>query len=102
VYQRRDRTWVAAIELPRSAAGKRRRKTIKGQNKADVMRRFAKVKSTVEIVDLATAGRFTVDDLFARWLEHVKLNRAYSTWQSYERKWRLTCSPPSVGNRSPG
>jgi integrase len=93
VYQLPDRTWVAAIELPRSASGKRRRKTIKGQNKAEVLRRFTEVKSTLGIVDLPTAGRFTVDELFDRWLEHVKLNRAYSTWQSYERKWRLHLRP---------
>lgn len=71
VYKRAsDGLWCGSLELP-SADGKRRRKTITGKSKNDVIRKLSDAKIQLrQRGDLPTAGQ-TVGQWLTYWLEHV-------------------------------
>jgi hypothetical protein len=66
--------------------------------KPEALRRLAELRGSVMAGNVGSA-RFTVDELLDRWLDHVRINRAPVTWESYRSKANCSSAPPSVGRR---
>ena len=75
LYQRPDGLWAAAVELPPSADGKRRRKVITGKNPVLVRRKLEQLRRQLaDHGDLPTAGQSTGAWL-TYWVESIAAPR---------------------------
>lgn len=90
VYRRKDGIWVSSISLGYGADGKRRRRTVYGSTKAEVLEKLRKIDPDNPGSGSAPA---TVARYLAGWLESVKSSVEPTTWERYEQHVRLHIDP---------
>jgi integrase len=94
IYERSDGVWCASLSLGYDEQGKRRRKTVYGQTKAEVQEKLRQLLNGAADGRLCDAGRLTVSAYLARWLENTaKLKVRVGTWTRYEQLIRLRINP---------
>ncbi|MEX2111895.1 MAG: site-specific integrase [Pirellulales bacterium] len=71
IFQRTNGLWVATISLGYGADGKRRRRTVYGETKAEVQERLSKLQSSSSTGTLPTLHKETVSQFLTRWLADV-------------------------------
>lgn len=85
--------WAAAVSLGRDADGNRKRKTIYGATRAEVVAEVAKVMTLAQSGPLMEPTRLTVVDYMTQWLTHAKTTVELHTWVSYEQVVRIHIVP---------
>lgn len=71
VFEREDGLWVGSISLGLTESGKRKRKTVYGATKKEVLDELDRLRSDVRIGSLPGAGGMTVGH-FNRWLAEMQ------------------------------
>ena len=104
VRQRPDGRWEATLELglERNTKGNlaRRRKSIYGKTKQEVLQKLRTAQREMEQGKVPTPERLTVAQHLGHWLEHaIKPKRAAKTYASYAQMIRLHIEP-AVGRYS--
>jgi integrase len=83
VYQRADGRWTASLSLGLDQRGKRKRRVVYGESKADVQ---AKLRALYNKADAPRElERLTVEQYLAKWLELVKPTVEHGTYMPYKR-----------------
>lgn len=81
IFRRADGRWCAQIELPRGPDGKRRRKTIYGNKRADVQEQLLAIRKKSDSGhSLLSDSRVTVAQYSDEWLDLRRISVAPSTW----------------------
>lgn len=75
VYQRPDGLWAAQVTVGYDGQGKRRRRTVYGRTKAEVLRKLADLQHEALTGALTEPGRLTVAGFLASWLQDVARTR---------------------------
>ena len=87
MFERDDGQWVGSISLGYTESGRRRRKTIYGATKKEVMDKLDRLRGDARVGNLPDAGGLTLSQLFDRWLESSRAALAARAF--YRRKLRL-------------
>lgn len=94
VYQRKsDGRWVAVLQLPNKADGKRNRKCFYAETEKEAKKRLKKAQLELMNGMLPSDDRMTVSQFIQQWLEHKKTQVKPSTWVSYEMVCRQHICP---------
>src|SRR5262249_43686023 len=94
IYQRKDGLWVASLSLGYDQNGKRRRRIVYGQTKAEVQEQLRKLQTDNALGRLPDANKFTVGDFLTLWLENThRLKVQPTTYTRNEMKVRLHLVP---------
>jgi integrase len=94
IFQRSDGLWVGTISLGYDGAGKRRRRTVYADSKADVQAKVRALQTSADAGALPDAGRITVGEYVNHWLEHTARPAVRATtYQRYEQLARLHVCP---------
>src|SRR5262245_35910706 len=94
VFQRADGSWSAEVSLGYDGNGKRRRKTLYGQTKAEVLEKLRQAQTDAALGRLTDAERFTVADFLQLWLDTVARPKVSPTTHArYEQHVRLHLTP---------
>src|SRR5262249_20334687 len=95
VYQRDDGTWCASISLGYNEQGKRKRKVVYGQSKAEVQEKLRQLHNDVATgrADFDAQG-LTLSEYLSEWLEGTAKPRVSpKTALRYEQLIRLRINP---------
>lgn len=99
VYQRPNGTWSAQVSYIDPGTGTRKRKTISGKTKQEVLRKKRELETLKDAGRLVDTGKLTVEAWMNRWLEvYKKPALKPSTWLSYKQLTDLHINP-ALGNR---
>ncbi len=91
IFQREDGLWVGSVSLGYDGHGKRRRKTVYGVSKAEVMDKLRAVQNDAgRLTDPCT---LTVGQWLSRWLDTVQNKVQPKTHLRYEQLVRLRLTP---------
>jgi len=71
IYQRADGLWCAAVQLPESADGKRRRKVVARKDKAEVIKELRRLKDELARHGNLATSSITVAAWMNRWLDEI-------------------------------
>ncbi len=94
IYKRADGHWTAAVQVGVDENGKRRRRTVYGQTRAEVVAKLDDLRSRVAEGVVADPGRLTVGGFFAQWLrDTARLRVRPSTHSLYSDLVRLHIGP---------
>src|SRR5262249_34827480 len=93
VFVREDGLWVGSISLGLTAAGKRKRKTVYGTTKKEVLDELDRLRSDARVASLPDAGGLTVGQLLDRWLESSKATTETRTFEERQRLVRNHVRP---------
>jgi integrase len=93
IYQRAGGQWVGSVSLGYDASGKRKRKTVYGQSKAEVQEKLRRLQAAASSGQINDAGRLTLAEYLPRWLEAKKPTVATHTYLPYERDCNLYLIP---------
>src|SRR5262245_38043071 len=85
VFEREDGLWVGSISLGYTVTGKRKRKTVYGATKKDVLSELDRLRSEARVGNLPDAGGLTVSQLLDRWLESSKASTETRTFEERQR-----------------
>src|SRR5436305_7942641 len=85
VFQRGDGQWVGSISLGYSEAGRRKRRTVYGGSKKEVLDELDRLRADARIGNLPDAGGMTVGQLLDRWLQSSKSRTQTRTFEERER-----------------
>jgi integrase len=85
IYQRADGQWVGTISLGYAESGKRKRKTVYGASKKEVIDKLDRFRSEARVGNLPDAAGLTVSQLFDRWLLSSKATTETRTYEERER-----------------
>jgi integrase len=85
IFERADGQWVGSISLGYTEAGKRKRKTIYGSTKKEVLDELDQLRGEARVGDLPDAGSLTVGQLLERWLQSNKSKMAARTYEEREK-----------------
>jgi integrase len=85
VFEREDGLWVGSISLGYTETGKRKRKTVYGSTKKEVLDELDRLRSEARVGSLPDAGGLTMGQLFDRWLESSKASTAERTFEERQR-----------------
>jgi integrase len=85
VFQRADGLWVGTISLGYADSGRRKRRTVYGATKKEVMDRLDRFRSEARICNLPDAGGLTVGQLLDRWLQSSKASTEARTFEERQR-----------------
>jgi integrase len=85
IFQRADGQWVGTISLGYTDSGKRKRKTVYGASKKEVIDKLDRFRSEARVGNLPDAGGLTVGQLLDRWLESSKASTETRTFEERER-----------------
>jgi integrase len=85
VFEREDGLWVGSISLGYTESGKRKRRTVYGATKKEVLDELDRFRSEARVGNLPDAGGLTVGHLFDRWLESSKATTETRTHEERER-----------------
>lgn len=100
IFQRGDGKWTATITVGRSETGKRIRRTVYGNTKAEVTNKLTRLQNQKLDGTLSGTNRMTVADLLDRWLEDSsRINTAPNTHARYAGIVRLHLKPMIGGTR---
>jgi integrase len=90
IFQRGDGQWVGSVSLGYDGAGKRKRRTVYGESKAEVQHKLRALQASADAGTLPDAGRLTVGEYMTRWLENTARQKVGPrTYQRYEQLVRL-------------
>ncbi len=94
IYQRNDGTWCATIGVGYDANGKRRRRTLFGRTKADVLKTLAEESKDVAHMHGVEAEKITLGKYLDRWLrDAAKPTLKATTYANYERAVEKSIKP---------
>jgi integrase len=85
VFEREDSLWVGSISLGYTESGKRKRKTVYGATKKEVLDQLDRLRSEARVGNLPGAGGLTVSQLLNRWLESSKASTETRTFEERQR-----------------
>ena len=85
IYQRKDGTYAGMLSLGYGPTGKRRRKFVYGQSKAEVLAKMDELRGDVRIGALPDAGSLTVGQLLDRWMAAKRGEHPTRTDEERER-----------------
>jgi integrase len=85
VFERDDGQWVGSISLGYTESGKRKRKTVYGATKQEVMDKLDHLRGDARAGNLPDAGNLTVGQLLDRWLQSNKPKMAVRTFEEREK-----------------
>ena len=91
VFEREDGLWVGSISLGLGENGKRKRKTVYGATKNEVLNKLDRFRGDVRTGSIADAGGLTVGQLLDRWLESSRASTETRTFEERQR-WSRTIS----------
>jgi integrase len=90
ISQRADGLWVASVSLGIGPDGKRRRPTVYGKTKQEVLDKLREI----DPAKLPASGKaVTVGQFLASWLESVRASVEPTTWDGYDQHIRLHIGP---------
>jgi integrase len=92
IFQRADGLYVSSVSLGYDGNGKRRRKTVYGQTKAEVQEKLRRLHLDALTGNPSDTGRLSVGEYLQRWLENTAKNKVRPT--DHLRSVRAT-SPPA-------
>lgn len=93
IFRRADGQWVGSISLGYSEAGRRKRKTIYGGTKQEVLDQLDRFRNDARVGNLPDAGGMTVGQLLDRWLQSSKSKTGTRTFEERERVVRTHLRP---------
>jgi integrase len=94
IFQREeDGLWVSTVSLGYDGEGKRLRKTVYGNSKADVQKKLDDLRAEARTGNLPEAGSLTVGQLLERWLINDEQKSAVRTHEERERLIRIHLKP---------
>jgi integrase len=85
VFERADGQWVGSISLGYADQGRRKRKTVYGATKQEVLDKLDKLRGDARAGRLPDAGSLTVGQLLDRWLQSSKPKMAVRTYEEREK-----------------
>jgi hypothetical protein len=85
VFERDDGQWVGSVSLGYTEAGRRKRRTVYGATKQQVLDKLDALRGDARAGDLADAGSLTVGQLPDRWLQSNKPKMAVRTYEEREK-----------------
>src|SRR5262249_53324774 len=80
VFERGDGVWVGSINLGLTPEGRRKRKTVYGSTKQDVLDELDELRGNIKSGTLPDAGKLTVGQFLTRWLESSREGLALATF----------------------
>ena len=94
VYQREsDGLWVGTLSLGYDGVGMRKRKTVYGQTKKEVLDKLRELQNSAATGRLAHAGNITVGAFIRTWLDGIKPSVEPTTWAAYDGHFRNHLKP---------
>lgn len=93
VFRREDGRWAAEVSLGFAENGRRRRKTLYGDTKAEVLAKLDEFRHAARTGGLPAGGAMTVGQLLDRWLADTKADTAVRTGEERERLVRKHLRP---------
>jgi integrase len=95
LYQReKDGQWVGIISLGYDGHGRRKRRAVYGQTKAEAQEKMQKLQTQALTGTLSDTGRLKVGDYLQRWLENTAKEKVRpTTYARYEQYVRLHLKP---------
>jgi integrase len=93
VFEREDGQWVGSVSLGLTEAGKRKRKTVYGATKQEVLEKMDSLRGDVRAGALPEASNLTVGQFLERWLQSSKSKTAARTSEERERVVRNHIRP---------
>ena len=91
--------WCAQVSLGYSGEGKRRRRTIYGPTRADVVRQLDALRRQVAEGIIAEPGALTIADLVTRYVEHAERSVRATTASIYSQSLKKHVTPRIGGVR---
>jgi integrase len=85
VFERDDGLWVGSVSLGYTEPGKRKRKTVYGATKKEVLDELDRLRSEARVGNLPDAGGLTVGQLLDRWLHTSKASTETRTFEERQR-----------------
>jgi integrase len=85
VFERDDGQWVGSVSLGYAESGKRRRKTVYGATKQEVLDKIGRLRGDARAGNLPDAGNLTVGQLLDRWLQSAKPKMGVRTYEVREQ-----------------
>ncbi len=85
MFEREDGQWVGSISLGYAESGKRKRRTVYGATKQEVLAKLDRLRGDARAGNLPDAGNLTVGQLLDRWLQSNKPKMAVRTYEERER-----------------
>ena len=100
VYQREsDRLWVGTVSLGYDGNGKRKRKTVYGQSKKEVLDKLREIQAAARVGNVPDPGNMIVSQLLDRWLESLRAKVTAATFEQKEIHTRVHLKPRIGGVR---
>lgn len=93
VFQRADGRWTAEVSLGYDERGRRRRKTLYGKTKAEVMAKLGELGHAARQGPIPATGGMTVGQLLDTWLTATRNDSAVRTAEERERLIRKHLRP---------
>jgi integrase len=85
IFERDDGRWSAEVSLGYDGNGKRKRKTVYGRTKGEVLEKLDRLKSEARVGQLPEAATMTVGQLLDQWLAAKRTKDAPHTFEERER-----------------
>jgi integrase len=85
VFERDDGQWVGSISLGYAESGKRKRKTVCGATKQEVLNKLDELRGDARAGNLPDAGKLTIGQLLDRWLQSNKPKMGVRTYEEREK-----------------
>jgi integrase len=85
VFERDDGQWVGSVSLGYTKSGKRKRKTVYGATKREVMDKLDRLRGDARAGNLPDAGKLTVGQLLDRWLQSAKPRMGVRTYEERQK-----------------
>jgi integrase len=99
VFERADGLWSGEVSLGFDGNGKRKRKTVYGTTKAEVLDKIAELRGLARSGTLPDAGTLTVGQFLDRWLQTSKGRTSDRTHEERERVVNTHLRPRMGGLR---
>lgn len=94
IFQREsDGRWVGSMSLGFGDDGKRRRKTVYGDSKGEVLDKLREVKNSAVAGRLPSGGVMSVAEFMRVWLDGMKSSVEPTTWAAYDGHFKNHISP---------
>lgn len=93
VFERDDGQWVGSVSLGYNESGKRKRRTVYGATKKEVLDKLDRLRGDARVGNLPDAGGMTVGQLLDRWLLSSKSKTETRTYEERDRVVRNHLRP---------
>jgi integrase len=99
IFQRADGLYVSSVSLGYDGNGKRRRKTVYGQTKAEVQQKLRQLQDKADRGQIADAPNLTLGAYLQSWLAAIRGSVSDGTHGYYEEHVRLHITPRIGGTK---